>query len=116
MSSLLNISPKVQSLSKTLSDFVTKECIPAEEVYASQIAADRWSTIPPIVETLKDRARSLGLWNLFLPSVSGLSNLEYAVLCEIIGWYQLLIRSFLAPEATNTSAPDTGNMEVLNDN
>ncbi|MCW6008786.1 acyl-CoA dehydrogenase family protein [Micromonospora sp. CPCC 205371] len=80
----------------------------AEPVFAEQAAAGpQWST-PPVVEKLKARARAAGLWNLFLPKVSGLSNLQYAPLAEITG------RSpYLAPEALNCAAPDTGNMELL---
>jgi acyl-CoA dehydrogenase len=87
------------------------ECVyPAEPVYAAQRAeagpADH--TLPPVVEELKHVARERGLWNLFLPDISGLSNLDYAPLAELTG------RSpYLAPEALNCAAPDTGNMELL---
>ena len=64
--------------------------------------------LPPVVEELKAEARSRGLWNLFLPSVSGLSNLEYAPVAEVSGWSPVI-----APEAINCQAPDTGNMETL---
>jgi len=85
---------------------------PNEKVYAKQLdaQADRWSTWPPILEELKAKARKAGLWNLFLPESdlgAGLTNLEYAPLCEIMG------RSEIAPEIFNCSAPDTGNMEVF---
>ncbi|KAJ3028759.1 UNVERIFIED_CONTAM: hypothetical protein HDU68_000957 [Siphonaria sp. JEL0065] len=112
----LTLNPKVQELYKTLSDFVDYECIPAEKLYHHQLAPighpDRWKVIPPVIETLKARAKALGLWNLFLPPAygkysPGFTNLEYAVLCELMG------RSLLAPEATNCGAPDTGNMEVF---
>ncbi|KAI8049001.1 acyl-CoA dehydrogenase/oxidase [Syncephalis plumigaleata] len=107
-------SERVRKLAKVLSDFVDYECIPAEKIYEEQMGkgAQRWEVIPPIMEKLKKRARELGLWNLFLPKEypegAGLTNLEYAPLCEIMG------RSItIAPEACNCSAPDTGNMEVL---
>src|SRR5213080_5235039 len=83
---------------------------PNEKRYHEQIAiGDRWQPTA-IIEELKPKAREAGLWNLFLPDSeegAGLSNFEYAPLCEIMG------RSSIAPEVFNCSAPDTGNMEVL---
>ena len=88
------------------------QVFPAEPVYAEQrraaAAAGRPHDLPPVVEELKAEARSRGLWNLFLPEVSGLSLLDYAPLAELSGW-----SPDLAPEAMNCAAPDTGNMEVL---
>jgi acyl-CoA dehydrogenase len=104
-------SDKVKRLQAQLQAFMDREVYPAETVYERQLAeaADRWQP-PPVLEELKRKARAAGLWNLFLPDSefgAGLSNLEYAPLCEIMG------RSPIAPEAFNCSAPDTGNMEVL---
>lgn len=104
-------SPKVKDLIARLETFMAEHVYPSESVYAAQVAsgADRW-TSPPIMETLKAKARTAGLWNLFLPDHdggAGLSNLEYAPLCEVMG------RSPIAAEVFNCSAPDTGNMEVL---
>jgi acyl-CoA dehydrogenase len=102
---------KVRRLMARLEAFMDEFVYPNEKTYAEQHAAaeDRW-TIPPIVEELKSEARAAGLWNLFLPDSelgAGLTNLEYAPLCEIMG------RSPIAPELFNCNAPDTGNMEVL---
>jgi acyl-CoA dehydrogenase len=104
-------SPKVKALQKRVQDFMDAHVYPHEETYVSQLNAqgDRWQ-IPPIMEELKAKGKAAGLWNLFLPESergAGLTNLEYAPLCEIMG------RSFIAPEVFNCSAPDTGNMEVL---
>jgi acyl-CoA dehydrogenase len=94
-----------------LGAFMDAQVLPNESVYAEQLAASisRW-TIPPIIEELKAKARREGLWNLFLPESEfgpGLTNLEYAPLCELMG------KSPIAPEVFNCSFPDTGNMEVL---
>ena len=104
-------SDKVKRLEGQLRGFMEREVYPAEAVFERQMAeaADRWQ-IPPVMEELKKKARAEGLWNLFLPESdygAGLTNLEYAPLCEIMG------RSPIAPEAFNCSAPDTGNMETL---
>jgi acyl-CoA dehydrogenase len=104
-------SPKVKALQKRVQDFVDAHVYPNEETYVTQLntQGDRWQ-IPPVMEELKAKAKVAGLWNLFLPESergAGLTNLEYAPLCEIMG------RSFIAPEVFNCSAPDTGNMEVL---
>jgi acyl-CoA dehydrogenase len=103
-------SPKVMELQARLSAFMAEHIYAQEKTYCQQLdAGDRWQ-IPPILEELKAKARTAGLWNLFLPESAdgaGLTNLEYAPLCEIMG------RSPIAPEVFNCSAPDTGNMEVL---
>jgi acyl-CoA dehydrogenase len=104
-------SAKVKRLEAQLQEFVEREVYPAEKLFERQLneAPSRWQ-IPPILEELKAKARAAGLWNLFLPESelgAGLSNLEYAPLCEIMG------RSPIAPEVFNCSAPDTGNMETL---
>ena len=103
-------SEKVQDLQRRLTDFMREQIYPNEALVESQIAAgNRWTPIP-LIEELKPKARAAGLWNLFLPESergAGLKNLEYAPLCEIMG------RVYWAPEVFNCSAPDTGNMEVL---
>ena len=103
-------SPKVQELRAKVTAFMGEHCYPNEAAIFAQIAeGDRWQP-PALMVDLKRRAREAGLWNLFLPESkfgAGLTNLEYAPLCEIMG------RSPFAPEMFNCSAPDTGNMEVL---
>ena len=127
--SLEKLSPAVQSLKEKLEVFVKEQCQPAEIEYEkyleSRIGTDRWTldAIPPCIERLKTAAKKQGLWNLFLPHPLPeflvrdygareppmyLSNREYGILSEIMG------RSFLAPEACNCNAPDTGNMEGEN--
>src|SRR5499427_5806393 len=103
-------SPKVQALQARLNAFMEQHIYPNEQRHLEE--AERlgpWAVLP-VIEELKPKAREQGLWNLFLPASehgAGLTNLEYAPLCEIMG------RSMLAPEVFNCSAPDTGNMEVL---
>jgi len=88
--------------------FVVGDILPAQRQYAEEIKnlQNRWGQ-PPILDELKAKAKKKGIWNLFLPSVSGLSVLEYAPIAEILGAVSL------ANHAMNCSAPDTGNMEVL---
>jgi acyl-CoA dehydrogenase len=97
---------------KRMRAFLDEKVLPAEAGYEA-FRAERRGTpaewdLPPVVEELKTEARSRGLWNLFLPAVSGLSNLEYAPVAEVSGWSPVI-----APEAINCQAPDTGNMETL---
>ncbi len=104
-------SKKVDKLRATLLAFMAEIVYPNEKKFHDQLEAseDRWQ-VPPILDEMKAKARQAGLWNLFLPDSeygAGLTNLEYAPLCEIMG------RSPIAPEVFNCSAPDTGNMEVL---
>ena len=107
-------TPKVQELRQKLSAFFDEHIYPNERAFNNEVAANRangnaW--IPTeLIEALKDKARDAGLWNLFLPASergAGLSNLEYAPLCEIMG------RVPWAPEVFNCGAPDTGNMETI---
>jgi acyl-CoA dehydrogenase len=103
-------SERTKELQARILAFMDAEVYPAEASFAAQVAeGDRWQPTA-VVEELKAKAKAEGLWNLFLPDSeygAGLSNLEYAPLCEIMG------RSPIGPEAFNCSAPDTGNMEVL---
>jgi acyl-CoA dehydrogenase len=106
---LFALSARASDLHKRLTAFMDAHVYPSEATYRAQLEADRWR-LPPVVEELKVRARAAGLWNLFLPESdlgAGLTNLEYAPLCEVMG------RVPWAPEVFNCSAPDTGNMEVL---
>ncbi|EHB55315.1 Butyryl-CoA dehydrogenase [Mycolicibacterium rhodesiae JS60] len=104
------MSAKGADYHKRLTDFMVEHVFPAEKSYDEYRAAAGPNdfTVPPIVEELKVLARGQGLWNLFLPSESGLTNLEYAPLAELTGW-----STEIAPEAINCAAPDTGNMETL---
>ena len=108
---LFTVSDRARQYQTDLLDFMDKHVYPAEEVYRQQMrAAGDPHFHPPVMEELKAEARGRGLWNLFHPHPEwgpGLTNLEYAPLAEIMG------HSHLASEATNCSAPDTGNMEVL---
>ncbi|KAL7663908.1 Acyl-CoA dehydrogenase [[Candida] zeylanoides] len=108
------LSPRGLEAIKKTKKFVEEECLPADAVYFQQVSDDpklRWTTTPRITEHLKERAKSLGLWNMFLskhyPEGPGYTNLEYGLMAGYLG------RSFVAPEATNTNAPDTGNMELF---
>src|SRR6266542_906009 len=94
-----DLSPNARDLADRLQAFLVSRVLQAGPDY---------HTVPPVVERLKKEARALGLWNLFLPDVSGLSNVEYAPLAEIPGWSVDML-----PEAVNCQAPDTGNMETL---
>lgn len=105
-------SSKVQELIRKLNVFMEDNIYPNESLYEQQLneQESRWNAIPPIMEELKRKAKDAGLWNLFLPESeygAGLTNVDYAPLCEIMG------RSMIAPEIFNCNAPDTGNMEVL---
>lgn len=104
------MSAKGADYHKRLTEFMVEEVFPAEKFYDEYRAAAGPNdfTVPPVVEELKVKAKQRGLWNLFLPSESGLTNLEYAPLAELSGW-----STEIAPEAINCAAPDTGNMEVL---
>lgn len=104
-------SAKAQDFAQRLTAFMEEHVYPAEQVYHDQHVqlGDRWA-VPPIIEELKEKARSARLWNLFLPDErfgAGLSVLEYAPLAEITG------RCHIAPEVFNCAAPDSGNMETL---
>ena len=104
------LSARTEELSAKMWDFLNERVLPAEAEYDAYRAAAGPDdhTLPPVVERLKVEARERGLWNLFLPSISGLTNVEYATLAEISGWSMDIL-----PEAINCQAPDTGNMETL---
>ena len=110
----LELSGKLVEVREKIRTFVEEKVAPVEVEYHNEVSVgDRWSHTPrqdEIMESLKAEARRLGMWNFFLPESqggAGISNLDYAHLAEIMG------RSRLASEAFNCSAPDTGNMEVL---
>ncbi len=104
-------APPASALLERLQAFMESDVYPNEHVYEQQLRSGPtpW-TQPPVMDELQARARAAGLWNLFLPEPewgAGLTNREYAPMCEVMG------RSHIAPEAFNCSAPDTGNMEVF---
>ncbi|NLD70235.1 MAG: acyl-CoA dehydrogenase [Limnobacter sp.] len=105
------MSPKAQQIREQLLDFMDEHIYPNEERYWKEAEEKGPWNVLPVVEELKPKAKAAGLWNLFMPGTehggAGLSNLDYAPLCEIMG------RTHLAPEVFNCSAPDTGNMEVI---
>jgi acyl-CoA dehydrogenase len=101
-------STKAQETCENMWDFMRSHVFPAEPVWAAYLGEHGDHVHPPVMEDLKREAKSRGLWNLFLPQLSGMSNLEYAAVAEISGWSPVI-----APEAINCQAPDTGNMETL---
>ncbi|AEO56450.1 hypothetical protein MYCTH_2301430 [Thermothelomyces thermophilus ATCC 42464] len=108
------VSERAKKTLDIVAKFVEEDCIPADPVFEAQIGVGdaRWHAHPPILEDLKKKARSLGLWNMFLPKghykeSPGWTNLEYGLMAEWLG------KSRVASEAVNCAAPDTGNMEVL---
>jgi acyl-CoA dehydrogenase len=103
-------SGRAQELYELMVGFMREQVLPGEASYAAyrRQAGPDDHVVPPVVEDLKREAQRLGLWNLFLPSESGLTQLEYAPIAELSGW-----SNDLAPEAINCQAPDTGNMELL---
>jgi len=102
------LSPKAQETCDNMWEFMREHVFPAEEEWAAHLREHGEHATPPVLEVLKAEARRRGLWNLFLPKLSGLSNTEYAAVAEISGWSPVI-----APEAINCQAPDTGNMETL---
>ena len=106
----LRLSERGTALRAEMLDFMQHHVLPAEADYEEQHHAggQEFHALPPVVEELKAEARRRGLWNLFLPAASGISQLDYAAIAEISGW-----SLHLAPEAINGQAPDTGNMELL---
>ena len=108
---MFELSKKAQQLREQLIAFMDEHIYPNEHLFHEQVenSDNRWAP-PPILEELKAKAKAQGLWNLFLPDSefgAGLTNFEYAHLCEIMG------RSLVAPEVFNCNAPDTGNMETI---
>ncbi|MFD7446645.1 acyl-CoA dehydrogenase family protein [Streptomyces sp. NPDC059909] len=102
------LSAKAQDTCARMWDFMREDVFPAEPLYYGYLAEHGPHEHSPVLELLKESARRRGLWNLFLPTVSGMTNLEYAAVAEVSGWSPVI-----APEAINCQAPDTGNMELL---
>ncbi|SDS10794.1 Acyl-CoA dehydrogenase [Halopseudomonas sabulinigri] len=106
---MFELSPRVKEVKQQVEAFMDEHIYPNEALFYKQVKDNKWGH-PPILEELKAKARSQGLWNMFLPHSergAGLSNEEYAHLCEIMG------RVSFAGEVFNCSAPDTGNMETI---
>lgn len=101
-------SPRTTELTDKVWDFMREKVFPAESVYRDWRTANSDHARPPILDELKEDAKRRGLWNLFLPHESGLTNTEYAAIAEITGWSPVI-----APDVMNCAAPDTGNMETL---
>ena len=103
-------SPRARELQDRMVTFMRERILPAEAEYLAHRRADGpdGHVVPPVIEELKKQAQAQGLWNLFLPAESGLTQLEYAPIAELSGW-----SLDIAPEAINCAAPDTGNMELL---
>lgn len=108
------LSPKGLETIQKCKEFVEEYCLPADKIFQQQLDANpenRWKEIPPVLEKLKQKAKELGLWNMFLPKLypegPGFTNVEYGLMAEYLG------RSATASLATNNAAPDTGNMEIL---
>ncbi|CAI7615923.1 Acyl-CoA dehydrogenase family member 11 [Penicillium cosmopolitanum] len=108
------VSERAKKTLDLVEEFVEKDCIPGDAVFSAELGEGekRWQTTPVIMEQLKEKAKKLGLWNMFLSKThfkqgAGFSNLEYGLMAELLG------KSKIASEATNNAAPDTGNMEVL---
>ncbi|WP_293860975.1 acyl-CoA dehydrogenase family protein [uncultured Alsobacter sp.] len=102
-------SAKTKDLLVRLQAFMDEHVYPIEKAYYEHVRRERW-TNPPVVEALKEKARAQGLWNLFLPESdhgAGLTNVEYAPLCEVMG------RVHFSPQIFNCAAPDTGNIETI---
>src|ERR1700733_1785861 len=102
------LSPEAEAVCARMWGFMREEVFPAEKEYEQWRASHDPHAHPPVLERLKASAKKRDLWNLFLPEISGLSNLDYAAVAEISGWSPVI-----APEAINCQAPDTGNMETL---
>ncbi len=102
------LSPAARDASERMWQFMREEVFPAEPLWREHLDAHGEHSHPPVMERLKDSARRRGLWNLFLPDVAGMSNVDYAAVAEITGWSPVI-----APEAINCQAPDSGNMETL---
>lgn len=106
---LFEPSARGRELADAMREFLLDEVLPAERSFVKPHGGElRDRQVPEVIETLKNKARQRGLWNLFLPEESGIGQLDYSFIAEISGWSLTL-----APEAINCQAPDTGNMELL---